>query len=145
LISKRKEMINIIRNRFRIDLEGIAPVLEKLSRRLSLRGDCSIKLVNSREARALNKKFRHRDYVPDVLSFPLNLSQGGERYLGDIAICPEVARRQAAEAGHSLKHELLLLMIHGLLHLKGLDHEEDGGEMLNLQERLFRKLRADLP
>jgi probable rRNA maturation factor len=71
----------------------------------------------------------------DVLSFPAD--EPGE--LGDVVIALGVARRQAAQAGHSLATELRVLALHGLLHLLGYDHERDDGQMRRLEQRLRRK------
>ena len=89
--------------------------------------------------RALNRQFRGKDYVTDVLSFPSD-----ERgFLGDIVIAEGVAKRQAKEHGHSLKIEIQTLVLHGLLHLLGYDHETDDGTMARAEARLRKK--AGLP
>jgi probable rRNA maturation factor len=85
--------------------------------------------------RALNRQFRGKDMVTDVLSFP-----SGERgFLGDIVIAAGVAARQAKDAGHSVPTELKVLSLHGLLHLLGYDHETDGGKMALAEARLRKK------
>jgi len=119
--------------------------------------------------RALNRKYRRRDYATDVLSFsysawgptptrsrsaaPQNgaslrrlalaagASSDGARwpYLGDIVIATGVARRQAGKAGHSELTELRVLALHGLLHLLGYDHDRDRGAMARLERTLRRK------
>ncbi len=96
--------------------------------------------ADDRELRRLNRRFRGVDRATDVLSFP----SGGAglqpaRELGDIAISVERAARQAAEQGHSLETELRILMLHGVLHLKGLDHENDGGRMARAETRWRRR------
>ncbi len=90
----------------------------------------------------LNRTYRGKDATTDVLSFP---SQGpgipGEpKHLGDIVISCEQASRQAEEIGQTLNVELRFLMLHGVLHLLGYDHETDQGEMLALQARLKDQL-----
>jgi rRNA maturation RNase YbeY len=74
-----------------------------------------------------NRTFRRQDYATDVLSFPAN-PQGGlpDGYLGDLAISWQRAREQASEFGHSMETEIRVLMLHGVLHLAGMDHETDG-------------------
>jgi probable rRNA maturation factor len=94
---------------------------------------------------ALNAEHRGLDEVTDVLSFPLDgrdeLPAGLERQLGDVVVCPAQARRQAAEAGVAPLDEVRTLVVHGLLHLLGHDHEADRGEMLAREQQL----RALLP
>lgn len=80
----------------------------------------------------MNREFRGRDYPTDVLSFPGDF--------GQIAISFDAARRQAAEFGHGVEEEIEILMLHGLLHLLGMDHETDSGRM----SRAERKWRARL-
>lgn len=90
--------------------------------------------------RRLNRRFRRRNRPTDVLSFPSN---DGAEYLGDIAISVPTAQRQAAEHGHDLLSELSILILHGVLHLLGMDHERDHGEMARA-ERWWRS-RLGLP
>ena len=106
----------------------------------------TVRFLSDREMRRLNATFRSRDRPTDVLSFPGDLDPGldgpaveadEDLHLGDVAISVPTARRQAAAAGHSTSRELRLLLLHGLLHCLGHDHETDDGTM----ERLERKLR----
>lgn len=83
-------------------------------------------ITNDRELRRLNREFRKHDYATDVLSFRSRQTLG---FLGDIAISIEHAKRQAADYGHPVSQEIAILMLHGVLHLLGLDHEKDGGQM----------------
>jgi probable rRNA maturation factor len=97
---------------------------------------------------AMNRGFRGVDRPTDVLSFggaddSTRRSFRGSRFLGDIAIARGVAARQAREQGHSVRTELRILALHGLLHLLGYDHHADRGEMARLEEQLRR--RAGLP
>ena len=117
---------------------GLAPWLSRIAP-ASARGDLSIAIVSDRRMRALNRQFRGKDKVTDVLSFPAE-SRG---FLGDIVIAAGVSKRQAREAGHSAATELRVLALHGLLHLLGYDHETDDGRMGRAEARLRRK--AGLP
>ncbi len=88
------------------------------------------------QLRSLNAQFRNKDVPTDVLSFP-----SGERDpLGDIAISLGRARAQARERGHSIEEEVCILMLHGVLHLMGMDHETDRGRMARAELRWRRKL-----
>ena len=111
------------------------------------RGTLVIALVTDAEIRALNRRFRHKNQPTDVLSFPADSADdpgpgaGGPTPLGDVVIATGVARRQAADAGHSYATELKVLALHGLLHLLGYDHHapDDRGRMARLEARLRRQ------
>ena len=89
-------------------------------------------ITNDPELRRLNREFRKKDYATDVLSFPSRQTLG---FLGDIAISFAHARRQAAEYGHAVGQEIEILMLHGVLHLLGMDHEKDRGQMARAENR----------
>ena len=115
-------------------------------------GEVAVALVSDRRMRSLNREFRGRDYATDVLSFPTGQTRTGQSsreeagHLGDIVIATGVASRQAARLGHSLRDEFRVLALHGLLHLLGYDHEQDGGAMARVEKRLGTRggLRAGL-
>jgi probable rRNA maturation factor len=90
------------------------------------RSTLSLTLVNDREMQKLNRTHRGKDRPTDVLSFPLEpgASGGEERMLGDVVISVETARRQALDYAASIERELERLLIHGVLHVLGHDHEE---------------------
>jgi probable rRNA maturation factor len=94
-------------------------------------------ITSDREMRRLNREFRKQDYATDVLSFP---SADSGTFLGDIAISFAKAKEQAAEHGHSVSQEVDILMLHGLLHLLGMDHETDNGEMAQAERKWREKL-----
>lgn len=91
-------------------------------------------ITGDAEVRKLNCSFRGKDYATDVLSFP-----GDGDYLGDIAVSLGRARAQARQYRHSVEDELRILMLHGVLHLCGMDHESDSGEMARTESRWRRK------
>lgn len=96
----------------------------------------TIAFVSDKNIRKLNQQFRNVDRPTDVLSFPA----GEESNLGDIAISVETAAAQAKENGLTFEDEIAQLILHGLLHLSGYDHETDDGEMNRLELRLRKKL-----
>jgi probable rRNA maturation factor len=103
----------------------------------------TIAFVSSRRIKDLNKSFRGLDKPTDVLSFPaggVEFAQSSELNLGDIAISIECAETQAAENGLEFDQEISQLILHGLLHLCGYDHETDDGEMNRLELHLRRRL-----
>jgi len=104
------------------------------------KGDVSVAIVSDRRMRALNRQFRGKDSVTDVLSFPAQAgSASSAAFLGDIVIASGVSQRQAREAGHSVQTELRVLALHGLLHLLGYDHDGDDGRMARAEARLRKK------
>jgi len=89
-------------------------------------------ITSDTELRRLNREFRGMDYATDVLSFP---AAGPAAYLGDLVISLGRARAQAREFGHPVEEEVEILMLHGLLHLLGYDHETDRGQMARAEKR----------
>lgn len=107
----------------------------------SLAADCAslgVRFASDRELRRLNRAYRGKDSPTDVLSFPGETTPEG-RHLGDIAISVPTARRQAEAAGHTVERELRILLLHGVLHCLGYDHEVDDGTMERLEKRLRRR------
>lgn len=134
------------------------PPLELFLRRvwdeLGLKGaDVTICLVSDAEIARMNEAFRGKKGPTDVLSFPakrlkpramaVRRGQRGARkqgYLGDLAISPATARRNAKTYGRTLGSEIRILILHGVLHLLGYDHETDRGAMNRLEQKLRRRL-----
>lgn len=109
-------------------------------------GNLSILLADDERIRELNRQFRKKNKPTDVLSFPAaawDQPSRSSRRLGDLAISLDTAGRQAETFGHSLATEVKVLILHGILHLAGLDHERDDGEMAAIEGRLRKEL--DLP
>ena len=105
-----------------------------------LLGELSLTLCDAPFIRGLNQQWRGVYAPTDVLSFPIE----DEIMLGDLVICVEVVHRQAAERGYTPRDELRVLLVHGLLHLIGYDHEESdehARQMAELEEQLMKKLR----
>jgi len=122
-----------------------APALErfihKAGRAAGLRGSANVLVTTGRAVRALNRRFRGKDKDTDVLSFPA-VFQGRKGVLaGDIAISAEIAARNAERLGHSTAEEIKVLVLHGILHLAGYDHERDNGRMARKEAELRRVLR----
>jgi probable rRNA maturation factor len=115
-------------------LERFAASAQRAAR---LRGEVAILITNSASIRRLNRDFRGKDKPTDVLSFP----SIGKGLAGDIAISAQIANKQSKALGHSLATELKILILHGMLHLAGHDHEQDEGDMAALEAKLRAKLK----
>jgi probable rRNA maturation factor len=144
--------------RVRLDVKSLEDFLGRVQGALRLSSrEVTVCLVSDATMARMNRAFRHKPGPTDVLSFPANgpsarqgAEQAGRRrkgrrlarnaYLGDIAISPETAQRNARRLARTLPQELRVLILHGMLHLAGYDHETDHGEM----DRLERKLRRPL-
>ena len=151
----------------RVSAPGLTRWLARLAP-LRARGVVSVALVSDARVRALNRRYRGHDYATDVLSFPANghsrslksvaflrsaflhsaflhsasIPSSGP-FLGDIVVARGVARRQARAAGHPELTELRVLVLHGLLHLLGYDHDRDNGAMARVERSL--RLKGGLP
>lgn len=120
---------------------SLALFLTKARSAVRLRGQVSVLLTTDEAQRKLNRRFRSKNKSTDVLSFPADsAAPAGGQIAGDLSISIPTARRQAMQHGHSLSVEIKVLMLHGILHLAGYDHETDSGEMA----RWERKLRTQL-
>ena len=110
--------------------------------------ELSVSLVSDRKITELNRTYRNHNRPTDVLAFSLNEGDFGginPGVLGDVVISLETAQRQAQEHRHSDEEELCLLLIHGILHLLGYDHEQGGGEAKKMRSkaRALMKLMKD--
>ena len=119
---------------------GLARFVSRTGRALRLSGQVDVLITSSREMQSLNRRFLKKDHATDVLSFP-QLGTGGDHLAGELAISAEIARENARNLGHSVVEEIKILILHGMLHLSGYDHEDknDGGKMSRKEER-FRVL-----
>ncbi|HMD76933.1 MAG TPA: rRNA maturation RNase YbeY [Terracidiphilus sp.] len=117
----------------------LARFLAQAQAAVHLQGEVTVLLTTDAAIRKLNYQFRGRNKPTDVLSFPAE-AIGAEEIAGDLAVSVTTALRQVAEQGHSLSTEIKVLILHGLLHLAGQDHEADNGRMA----RRERQLRARL-
>lgn len=88
--------------------------------------ELSILIVDAGHMQRLNSRFANNNYATDVLAFPMSEDEDDVLLLGDVVLCPEVAQRNAEKYDHSPRDELDLLLVHGILHLLGYDHQADG-------------------
>lgn len=119
---------------------GLSRFVTTARKKVKLRGEVSVLLADDQMLRRLNRDFRGKNKATDVLSFPAP-EELARTVAGDLAISLETALRQAEEYGHSLRDEVRILLLHGMLHLKGFDHETDDGEMAAREAVLRRELR----
>jgi probable rRNA maturation factor len=141
-------------NEVRVARRPLESFLRRVKRELGLsQSDVTVCLVSDKAMARLNLNFRKKKGSTDVLSFPAVARSGPVRlrrqssatssakreYLGDIAISPATARRYARNNGRHLASELRVLILHGVLHLLGYDHETDRGEMDKLEQRLRKR------
>lgn len=139
----------------RVARRPLESFLRRVKRELGLnQSDVTVCLVSDKAMARLNQSFRKKKGPTDVLSFPavarnksLRLGRKSKvtnspkrEYLGDIAISPATARRYAKNNGRHLASELRVLILHGILHLLGYDHETDGGEMDAMEQKLRKRI-----
>lgn len=127
--------------------DGLTPAALKrfvlaAQRAAGLSGTVNVLIARSSTLQELNQRFRGKNKPTDVLSFPPNseVPHGGKN-AGDIAISLDIATRNAALLGHSVSDEIRILLLHGLLHLAGYDHESDNGQMAERERELRRKFK----
>lgn len=143
------------RSGYGIDAKAVKNAAEKVLAALGFnRGELGVWFVSVDEMLVLNRKYMGREETTDVISFPLDVpGEKDERaaalesgqvmipmLLGDVVICPQVAAKQARAAGTTVAEEICLLLIHGILHIAGYDHEKDTGEMEKKQANLVEKI-----
>ena len=107
-----------------------------------LKGTVNVLLTSSADMKSLNRRFRGKDKPTDVLSFPAEPDQ--KELAGEIAISVEIAAKNARALRHSLADEVKILVLHGVLHLRGYDHECDNGQMAKREKQLRARLHLPL-
>ncbi len=119
---------------------GLTRFLTRAQQAVGLSGEVEVLLTTDVAIKRLNRDFRGKNKPTDVLSFaaPPEIAQ---HHAGDLAISLDTAARQAQSFGHTLREEVRILMLHGLLHLSGMDHETDSGQMAAREAELRRELR----
>jgi probable rRNA maturation factor len=136
-------MIVNCQRRIPVALKPLEEFYERVRKELRFPAESvSIRLISDAAMARLNQTYRHKSGPTDVLSFPANGAKSGRgaAYIGDIAISPQTARRNARRYARSAPAELRILILHGMLHLAGFDHETDHGEMDRKERRLRRHL-----
>ena len=125
----------------RVKRNALREFFSALTSQVARGRDATCLVATDAELRRFNREFRGKDYATDVLSFPSEVSG---RWIGEIAISFDRASEQAAELGHGVDQELRLLMLHGVLHLTGYDHETDAGAMARAEQKWRRRLGLPL-
>ncbi len=127
----------------RLPLRLLKNVLSQVAKELRVKKDTlvSVAFVDKKMMRRLNKQYRGKDKVTDVLSFGLDDNES----LGELILSYDQARIQAKEMGHSVRDEIVFLIVHGMLHLYGHDHEKtsEAKLMFERQTRILKKLKVD--
>jgi probable rRNA maturation factor len=134
---KSDPLITFRRKPATLDAESLQSFAEVLRDRVARGREFHCRITNDAELQSLNAEFLGKDYPTDVLSFPQGRASIS---LGDIAISIQRARAQAREYRHAIDDEIRILMLHGVLHLLGMDHESDSGRMKRTEIRWRRKL-----
>jgi len=117
---------------------ALARFVSRACRAVGLKGTVTVLGTSDREMQSLNRRFRGKNTTTDVLSFPpFTVAEG---FAGDIAVSLELAARNAKRFGHSFADEVRILLLHGILHVAGYDHEGDNGEMAARESELRRYL-----
>lgn len=148
----RSRNIQNAQTRVKLSLPTIERFFTRMNRELGLQpGAAFVRFVTDAEMKRLNTRFRHKRKTTDVLSFPSETRTTPNvlrrrtielrgTFLGDIVISPMVARRNAHAFGRSTLEEICVLLLHGVLHLLGYDHETDRGQMERVEAKLRRRL-----
>ena len=121
-----------------LSAEALKRFLGRARKSVGLPGRVNVVLASDRELRMLNRRYRDKDKSTDVLSFPA-VGVVAHEFAGDVIISVDTAARNARLYAHSLSHEIKILVLHGLLHLAGYDHEADRGQMAAREESLRRQ------
>ena len=144
-INKRNQWVWIRDSRKgNLRIRPFKRLLDAVAEHLGVQGyTATIVWTNDQKIKELKHRYLGVDEPTDVLAFPFHETwPDGTHYLGDIVISLDTAYRQAGEKGHDLTVEVAILLIHGLLHLLGYDHETDQGEMSALETELRREFLA---
>lgn len=127
--------------------ESLRRFVSRSRRIVGLKGHVNVLITTNSAMRSLNSRFRGKNKATDVLSFPVPLNQNGSAralLAGELAISGEIAAENAARLGHTPASEVKVLVLHGILHLAGYDHERDNGKMARKEANLRQTLNLPL-
>jgi probable rRNA maturation factor len=128
-----------------LSAESLGRFVLRARKAAGLEGRVNVLVTGSAAMRVLNSQFRKQNKATDVLSFPseaqARIGKRGRVFAGEIAISADIAAENALRLGHSPAQEVKILALHGILHLAGLDHERDNGEMARKEALLRKRLR----
>jgi probable rRNA maturation factor len=128
-----------------LSAESLGRFIVRARRAAGLRGRVNVLLTTNAAMRSLNSQFRGRDKPTDVLSFPAAREKRNDTTLaGELAISAEIATQNAVRLGHPTATEVKVLVLHGILHLAGYDHERDNGSMARKEAKLRQTLKLPL-
>lgn len=139
----RSELIILQKKVSGVTEAALERFVARASRAAALDGDVNVLVTGNARIRSLNRRFRKKDKATDVLSFPIaaRLTADGVGLAGDIAVSADIAAENAARLGHRVGEEVKVLILHGILHLAGFDHERDNGTMARKEAQLRRVLK----
>ncbi len=124
--------------------DALARFVLRARRAVGLRGQVNVLVTGSATVRCLNQRFRGQNKATDVLSFPATSLPSevgkGAKLAGEVAISADIALKNSFRLGHAAEQEIKILVLHGILHLAGFDHERDNGEMARKEAKLRRSL-----
>lgn len=132
-------LLVVNKRNWRLDFSWLQSLERVLQKEFKIKKEISISLLSPSEIKSLNKVYRHKNKVTDVLSFSLDEAE----LLGEVLICVEQAKKQAQSKKHSLNQEIKILTIHGVLHLLGYDHELSEAEYRR-QTNMEAKILANI-
>jgi probable rRNA maturation factor len=138
LLERMRPTVILKRSAGTLNEAGLSRFVSRACRAVGMQGTVTVLGTSDREMRKLNRRFRGKNASTDVLSFPPFTVADG--FAGDIAISLDLAGRNAKRLGHSFADEVRILVLHGILHLAGYDHEGDRGEMAARESQLRRRL-----
>ena len=146
----RSDLVCNRQREIRVDVAALERFAREVCSELKVSDDAvAVQLIGDAAMARLNRRYRKKRGSTDVLSFPAQSANGSARgrrqpaeasHVGDIAISPAMAQRNARRDGRSLADELKILLLHGMIHLAGYDHETDQGQMERLEMKLRRRL-----
>jgi len=143
--ERRRSLVILEKKIDGVSAAGMERFVSRARRAVGLRGRVNVLITGSAAIRKLNREFRRKDKPTDVLSFPSDSGSSSRvakaQSAGEIAISADIALQNSFHLGHPVSTELKILILHGVLHLAGFDHERDNGSMAHKEERLRRQLR----
>lgn len=139
-MRQREVALRVLSRSPRIDAEGLIGFALDILGELGLEGTVGIEVCGAKRAAALNGEYRKKDGPTDVLAFPDGEpDETGRVHLGDLMLCAPVVAANASALGHAVDAEMRRMVLHGLLHLAGYDHEADRGQMKRKERALAQR------